>query len=162
LRFVNRISSAIAALVVLVGCSAGDDVAEPRFTALDVDTTRDGRTGIVWMSHDAGHGLSWPDAKLHCQGHPPLPNGAQWRLPTIDELGSLYDPSVGQPCGETANCGIDPAIRLSSPYLWSATAPQPDRRVYYDFSFGTQLAPLLRPALHRGVLCTSGSEGDGE
>ena len=61
-----------------------------------------------------------------------------------------------QPCGEAAICRIDPAIQLSSPYQWSATAPQPARRIYYDFSLGSQLAPLIRPTLTRGTLCTRG------
>ena len=156
----NRISRGIALLVTLVSCSSGDEGIEPRFAAFGVDAMRDARTGIVWRGRDVSRNLSWPDAERYCGELTAHSSGAEWRLPTIDELDSLYDPSMGQPCGETATCRIDPALRLSSPYLWSATAPQSDRRVYYDFMFGTQLAPLIRPTLLRGVLCTRGTEGD--
>ena len=156
----SHISRWIALLVTVVSCTSGDEGVEPRFAALGGDGLRDTRTGMMWRGGDAGRSLSWSDAKRHCGALASHPSGVGWRLPTIDELDSLYDPSMGQPCGETATCRIDPAIHLSSPYLWSATAPQSDRRVYYDFSFGTQLAPLIRPALLRGVLCIRGTEGD--
>jgi hypothetical protein len=61
-----------------------------------------------------------------------------------------------EPCGSATStiCRIDPALDLSSPYQWSASAPRPDRRAYYDFSLGSQLAPLIRPTLTRRALCT--------
>ena len=155
--FVNRLSLCVALFVAVVSCSSGDEDVEPRFTPLGADGVRDARTGMVWMSEDTGRSLSWSDAERHCDSLAPHLSGEGWRLPAIDELDSLYDPSTEQPCGETTNCRLDPAIDLSRPYLWSATAPQSDRRVYYDFSLGTQLAPLIRPALLRGVLCTRGS-----
>ncbi len=151
----------IAVLATAVACSSGDEVTKPRFVSLGADGVRDSRIDLVWASRDVGQGLSWHDANRHCRGLPPASNGVGWRLSSIDELASLYDTSMEQPCGEAAVCRIDPAIDLSSPYQWSATAPNPNRRVYYDFSFGSQLAPLIRPNLTRGTLCTRGKQDDG-
>ena len=146
----------IAGLVTAVAWSCGDEPTQPRFVSLGADGVRDTHTGLAWVSRDSGQGLSWLDADKYCRGLASASSGAGWRLPSIEELVSLYDTSMEQPCGETAVCRIDPAIDLSSPYQWSATAPTPDRRFYYDFSLGTQLSPLIRPALTRGTLCTRG------
>jgi hypothetical protein len=142
-----------------VACSAGDEPSAPRF-ALSTDVVRDARSGLVWAARDSGGELSWRDADRYCRELALDSGGGAWRLPLIEELAALYDTSVEQPCGEAAICRIDPAIHLSSPYQWSATAPQPDRRVYYDFALGSQFAPLIRPALTRRALCTRGERDD--
>jgi hypothetical protein len=151
----------IALLATAVACSPAEDLAERRFDRFESGMVRDKRTGLVWMARDTGPGLSWPDADQHCRALAPGSGDAGWRLPSIEELAALYDTSMQEACGEAAVCRIDPAIHLSSPYLWSATAPQPDRRVYFDFSLGSQLAPLIRPTLTRRVLCTRGARDDG-
>ena len=152
-----RAPSWIAALVAAVACSSADEPTVPRFGSLEAERVRDARMGLVWMVRDSDRELSWPEADRHCRELAPGSNGSGWRLPSIEELAALYDESTQQPCGEAVICRIDPAIRLSSPYQWSASAPQPDRRLYYDFSFGTQLAPLIRPSLTRRALCTRDS-----
>ena len=121
---------------------------------------RDARLAIVWTSGDRGVQLSWRDADKYCRGLRLREDGEAWRLPSSDELASLFDPAMEQACGETAICRADPAIDLSTPYQWSATAPLPDRRVYGDLSLGTQLSPLIRPALTRGTLCVMEPRGE--
>jgi hypothetical protein len=155
-----RTPTLFAVLAAAVACSSGDEPTAPRFTPIGADVVRDARMGRVWRARDSGRALSWIDADRHCRELGLGSSGAAWRLPSIEELAALYDPSMQQPCGEAAICRIDPAIHLSSPYQWSATAPQPDRRVYYDFALGSQLAPLIRPTLTRGALCTGGEQDD--
>jgi hypothetical protein len=143
-------------VAVLASTAAGaclGDPSEERFTPLGTDMVRDARLSIVWTSADRGVQLSWRDADKYCRGRSLAEGGEAWRLPSSDELGSLFDPAKEQPCGKTVLCRADPAIELSTPYQWSATAPRPDRRVYGDLSLGTQLSPLIRPALTRGTLC---------
>ena len=106
---------------------------------------------------ETGAAVAWPEADRYCGALASNSSSVQWRLPTIDELAALYDASMEEPCGPAAICRIAPALHLSSPYLWSATAPQSERRAYYDFSLGSQLAPLIRPTLTRGVLCAQGA-----
>jgi hypothetical protein len=150
----------LAVIAAVVACTDVTDPSEPRFTRLAAGVVRDTHTALVWTAHDTGRELSWPDADGHCRALARESGGPGWRLPSIEELATLYDTSMEQPCAETATCLIDPAIVLSSPYQWSATAPQADRRVYYDFAHGSQLAPLIRPTLTRRALCTHARGGD--
>lgn len=147
-------------IATFAACSAGEESSEPRFARLVADAVRDSHSALVWTARDSGLELSWPDADEHCRSRALGSAGVQWRLPSIEELASLYDGSVEQPCGEAATCRIDPAIDLSSPYQWSATAPKPNRRAYYDFAHGSRLAPLIRSTLTRRALCTRAGEGD--
>jgi hypothetical protein len=146
----------LAVIAAVVACTDVTDPSEARFTRLTAGVVRDTHTALVWTAHDTGRELSWPDADGHCRGLAPDSSGVGWRLPSIEELASLYDTSMEQPCGGAAVCRIDPAIDLSSPYQWSATAPARERRFYYDFSHGSRLSPLIRPSLTRGTLCTRG------
>jgi hypothetical protein len=139
-----------------LACSAGDDPAGPRLHRLTTEVVRDANTGLFWTARDSGRELSWPDAADYCRALGEGPGGGAWRLPSIEELAALYDPSMEELCGSatSTSCRIDPAIDLSSPYQWSSSAPRAGRRAYYDFSLGSQLTPLIRPTLTRRALCT--------
>jgi hypothetical protein len=143
-----------------LACSTGDDPAEPRMHRLTTEVVRDANTGLLWTAHDSGRELAWPDADDYCRALGEGSGGEAWRLPSIEELAAIYDPSMEDPCGRatSTSCRIDPAIDLSSPYQWSASAPHPDRRAYYDFSLGSQLTPLIRPTLTRRALCTRSAQ----
>lgn len=57
--------------------------AEPKY----IDT----KTGLMWAAQDNGRLLSWYTARSYCQNY----NGGghtDWRMPTLIELASLYDP----------------------------------------------------------------------
>ena len=151
-----RASVCIAATAASVACTAADEGAESRYSPLASEVVRDTQTGLLWTANDTGRELSWPEADAQCRSLARGTGNLPWRLPSIEELTTLYDTSLEQPCGETAICRIDPAIDLSSPYQWSATAPARERRFYYDFSHGSRLSPLIRPSLTRGTLCTRG------
>jgi len=143
----------VAVLASVAACACHGGSSEERFTPLGADMIHDAHLGIVWTAGDRGMELSWHDADKYCRERSVGKRGETWRLPSSDELASLFDPTTEQPCGKAALCRTDPAIDLSTPYQWSATAPRPDRRVYGDLSVGTQLSPLIRPALTRGTLC---------
>jgi hypothetical protein len=146
----------IALLVAASACSGGDkpepSASARRFAGAGEDIVRDSRTGLLWTARDAGRELEWNAAQIHCRDRA-LAAGAAWRLPSIEELAALYEESQRQPCGD-GTCRVDAAIDLTSPYQWSASTRGESRRVYFDFLHGSELAPLLRPALTRGALCT--------
>jgi hypothetical protein len=147
----------IALFVATSACSPGDEQqpspsAARRFAAAGEGVVHDSRTGLLWTAHDAGRELAWDAAQGHCNELAPVGGGA-WRLPSIEELAALYDESQRQAC-DGGTCRVDPAIDLASPYQWSATARGENRRVYFDFRHGSELAPLLRPGLTRRALCT--------
>jgi len=129
----------------------GDAPAGPRFVVLGAAVARDARTGLEWTRHDDGVGLDWHKADAYCQSLT-IDDARGWRLPDIEELRRLYDPTTRIPCGD-ATCAIDPVFTLTSPYVWSATAQGQNARTYLDFQFGTQLTPTILPRLVRRVLC---------
>jgi hypothetical protein len=153
----RRRASWIAVVITTSACSACEEpdpspASAPRFTIAAEGVVHDGRTALLWTAHDAGRELEWPAAERRCR-ELVLGAGGPWRLPSIQELAALYDASQSQSCGDGI-CRVDPAIDLSSPYQWSAAARGEGRRVYFDFRHGSELAPLLRPALTRRALCT--------
>ncbi|MFZ7110167.1 MAG: DUF1566 domain-containing protein [Desulfatiglandales bacterium] len=54
-------------------------------------TITDTKTGLMWAAQDNGYPIKWRDALLYCQR---FRGGgfSDWRLPTQEELASLYDP----------------------------------------------------------------------
>ncbi len=127
-----------------------------RFVQAGAGIVKDERTGLVWTARDSNRDLSWQIAQRRCQEINVQTDGSIWRLPTIEELKTLFDALQGQPCGEQT-CRTDPAIDLTSPYQWSGTARGERQRVYFDFAHGNELSPQLRPNLTRRALCTRGS-----
>jgi hypothetical protein len=136
-------------LLWVAGCTPGGE--DARFVPLGDAVVRDVRTGLEWVRRDDGVGRDWDGADAYCRS---LSIGEMqgWRLPAIDELRGLYGTADRIPCGE-ATCAIDPAFGLTSPYVWSATAPGANARTYLDFQFGTELSPSITPRLVRRALC---------
>jgi formylglycine-generating enzyme required for sulfatase activity len=56
----------------------------------------DPATGLMWTKQDSGSGVSWDQAKAYCSNLR-LGGFSDWRLPTIDELQGIYDPSIDVP-----------------------------------------------------------------
>jgi hypothetical protein len=56
----------------------------------------DPETGLTWTKSDNGSDVDWKQATTYCTN---LRQGgySDWRLPTIDELQGIYDPSVDVP-----------------------------------------------------------------
>jgi hypothetical protein len=121
-----------------------------RFVAAGAASVRDEHTGLEWTKRDNARDVDWHGGDRYCRNLS-LGDRADWRLPEIGELAELYDERLDQACGE-AVCHIDPMLELTKAYVWAATA-RDSRRFYFDFRFGTSLAPNLKPGLVRRVLC---------
>lgn len=50
----------------------------------------DPSTALMWTGQDNGKDVTWNDATKYCQGLR-VGGSSDWRLPTIDELGGIYD-----------------------------------------------------------------------
>ncbi len=78
-------------------------------------TWTDPSTGLMWTKQDNGIGINWNQANKYC--HDMTVGGFHnWRLPTIDELSAVYDP--------TQNVGgyhIKGGIRLGLCCMWSSS-----------------------------------------
>lgn len=94
-----------------------------RFTDNGDGTLTDHELGLMWAKTDNRLDVSWQGANWYCNMGPPDIVGKYkgWRMPTVDELKSLY---VSNPNyrGYTAACGqrvrIAPEIRLSCGQVW--------------------------------------------
>jgi hypothetical protein len=96
---------------------------ENRFISSDNGTVLDTRTGLMWASHDNGDAAIWKEAKKYCEQY--TGGGYKdWRMPTIEELKTLYDKD--EP-GYRPECAVydwkvylTPKIHLSGGAVWSA------------------------------------------
>jgi hypothetical protein len=53
----------------------------------------DPATGLWWAKRDNGSSLNWRQAQSYC-ARLTLAGFVHWRLPTIDELQTIFDPAV--------------------------------------------------------------------
>jgi hypothetical protein len=91
-QFSRRIIYGLVVLL-LFGLWILPAMALDRFVDHADGTVTDNRTGLMWATKDNGSPINWPSALYYCQkltagGH------TDWRLPTIAELRSLYDPEA--------------------------------------------------------------------
>jgi hypothetical protein len=92
MRFSTKIILAIGLFVLLVLIDI-PAMASDRFVNNGNGTITDTKTGLMWAAKDNGNPISWNDARSYCQnysggGH------TDWRMPTLVELESLYDPEI--------------------------------------------------------------------
>jgi hypothetical protein len=85
------------------------------------DVLRNTVTGLLWTRSDNGSDINWNDAKAHCARSP------GWRLPTVDELISLYDPKLpGVDCGRYT-CKVAGQFQLTDSQFWSGDSDGPSK-----------------------------------
>lgn len=96
-----------------------------RFTILpefNNEAVLDNNTGLVWEKSPQGLSSSWDQARFTCINKT-VGGQKGWRLPSVAELASLIDPSVGSP-GPTLPPG-HPFLNVQESY-WSATTVASD------------------------------------
>ena len=82
----------------------------PRFVVLsnwNSDAVLDRETGLVWEKSPDSAVSAWPDAMRRCNGIS-TGNRKGWRLPTVQDLASLVDSSVGFPSGDNSRLTSTP------------------------------------------------------
>ena len=126
---IRRIANNIIVLVCVVGillqfspCAMGGQ----RFTDNGDGTVTDHRLGVMWATNDNQGDIGWKQAEAFARYRFGLTVGNQytnWRLPTIDELQSLYVLKPGYN-GYGTDCGIRvrivSQIKLSCILVWSS------------------------------------------
>ncbi len=117
-------------LFLLSGLWILSAMAMDRFVDHADGTVTDNRTGLMWATKDNGSPINWPSALYYCQkfnagGH------TDWRLPTIAELKSLYDPSVSNPNGYHL-----PRLIVTSAQSCWASETRGNKAARFNFTFG--------------------------
>jgi hypothetical protein len=110
--------------------------ASQRWTRVD-QVLEDTTTRLRWTIKDNGADIDWNAALAYCTAR-----GAGWRLPSIEELHSLYleTPAKATPvaCGEST-CRTAPQLVLSASWLWSSTPVGADAYDGVELAWGMSL-----------------------
>jgi hypothetical protein len=124
---------------VLVGALCGFAFAggQQRFTVNGDGTVTDHQLGVMWGTRDNQGDIDWKGAERWVKFTFPysLPQEKRegWRLPTLDELQSLYLDDAGYEGYET-DCGhwvrIVPEIELSCGWVWTSEKKAISARVF--------------------------------
>ena len=132
----QRTSSLSLTFVLLFCCVAAAHAAE-RFTDNGDGTVTDHRLGVMWGKTDNQGDVDWKNAERWVMYTFPYSLPAEkregWRMPTLEELLSLYVRDKNYE-GYESDCGqrvkIVPEIRLSCGWVWAAGKKSITARVY--------------------------------
>lgn len=94
-----------------------------------IGTYLDPRTNLMWAAKDNGEKVNWFSAKKYCENYS-AGGYKDWRMPTIDELDTLYDPDKNK---------IIDSIKIDQYHnIWSSEAESSKhgKAAAYDFRKG--------------------------
>ena len=97
-----------------------------RFKSYDNGIVYDSKIGLEWYVGPDRY-MEWEDAKSWIKNL--SVGGGRWRLPTRDELKSLYMEGVGKR-------NMSPLLKTSGWYVWSGETNVSSAVWYFDFKFG--------------------------
>ena len=120
-------------------------LAEDRFTDNGDGTVTDHKMGLMWSKTDNQGDIDWKQANSWAKytfGDTITPRYDNWRLPTLEELKSLYVRD-SQYKESMTDCGfmvkIVPEIKISCILLWT-TEKSIGARVAFNFNLGSSFA----------------------
>lgn len=117
-------------LFVLVGFFVMPAMASDRFVNHANGTVTDTKTSLMWAAKDNGSPINWDNGIQYCQNY----SGGgltDWRMPTLAELKSLYDPGAENKRGYH----VTKLIETSSQSLW-ASETRGFEAARFNFTFG--------------------------
>jgi hypothetical protein len=130
-----------------------------RFTVLtefNREAVFDKETGLVWEKSPSTDTYDWFDAQHYCNALT-VGNRMGWRLPTLQELVSLVDPSVPDP-GPTLPSG-HPFSNVQSSGYWSATNFASSTSGAWGMVFDDSGVVVGAKSSHGFVWCVRGGQG---
>ena len=120
-----------AGFFVLTALLVMPAMAADRFMNHGDGTITDHRTGLMWAAKDNGIPISWINARSYCQ-HYSGGGHTDWRMPTLAELSSLYDPKEKNERGYHVTKLID----TTASSCW-ASETRGDKAARFNFTYGT-------------------------
>lgn len=114
----------------------------------------DRETGIVWEKSPTDFvGFTWAQAQSHCATKS-VGNRRGWKLPSIQELASLMDPSATP----TLPAGHPFTVSVTSIY-WSSTTYSPNNAAAWIVFFGNGASTFEAKTNGFSVWCARGGSG---
>jgi len=128
----------------------------PRFQlVLDDAAVLDKETGLVWEKSPYINANVWLGAMGWCQSRS-VGNRKGWRLPTVEELSSLVDPTATTPPFLPSG---NPFLGVQSLRYWSATTLIFDTTYAYIVNFGNGLSGGILKDNSNYMWCVRGGQG---
>ena len=127
----QKITLAIG-LFIILGLIVIPAIASDRFVKNGDGTVTDTKTGLIWSAKDNGGHINWTNARSYCQsykggGH------IDWRMPTLAELKSLYDPEIQNKRGYH----IPKLINTTAETCW-ASETRGEIAARFNFTYGRE------------------------
>jgi hypothetical protein len=119
-------------LFVFLGLIVIPVIASDRFINNGDGTVTDTKTGLMWSVEDNGKHINWHDARSYCQSYSGG-NHADWRMPTLEELKTLYEPVILNDQGYHINT----AVGLTAESCW-ASDTRGNEAARYNFTYGQE------------------------
>ena len=132
-------------VVPVIERSAGENrESQPKIEGVYLDP----ETGLMWTIDDNGKDVDWHEAneyakQLRRAGY------SDWRLPTIEELESFYDPKGG------SKYNIRKPFRLTGYWVWSSTKEGSDSAWFFSRRRRARPLPPGRLQQRPGLVCAS-------
>jgi len=134
--------------------SSAKAIKDDRFIDHGDGVVLDTKTGLMWGNRDNGNDTKWHDAKFYCENY----HGGgykDWRMPTLQELESLYDEHKIQPvaCSNSNNVHIATgSINITCLNLWSSeTSTTTNECAIFNFGSGTRSAYACQMTFARAL-----------
>jgi hypothetical protein len=141
----KKTSLILLILPLLLFISLSELQAGERFIDNDDGTVTDTLTNLMWAKDDNMGDITWHDAGFYCKNPPVIGfKYSDWRMPTIEELKTLYDKDSS---GYETICGlrvkIYPIFALTCAWVW-ASDTQAISAYAFSFRKGYQYSTLRR------------------
>jgi len=119
-------------LFVFLGLFVIPVLASDRFVNNGDGTVTDTKTGLMWPAEDNGTHISWTNARSYCQSYSGG-NHTDWRMPTLAELQTLYDPVIQNDRGYH----ITTFVSTTAESCW-ASETRGNEAARFNFTYGQE------------------------
>ena len=114
------------------GCFAKEVDRDGRFIAYDDNTVKDTETGLMWISDDI-RSCPWSSGAEYCENYG-VGFYNDWRMPTIDELSTLFDKSKIN----LHSNHITRLINIDGDCVWASGVAEKQKFAQYSFKSGNK------------------------
>lgn len=166
----GRIKKTIALLAIMMvaGMIHLNSARAANYVDTGNGTVRDLKSGLIWQQADSYHelkkGMNWYEALEYVasKNSEKFAGFDDWRLPTLTELKSLYDPSRPIKSKDNERIGLPSAFKNGgSYYLWTNTERGLDNAWYFGLGFKEDYFNLKEMGdLDQGVKMVRGKPTD--